>query len=428
MNAQNAYLHLTGVDIEQQKRIWDDRGKGYYGEYLVFCLLYKEIAGHGKILMNLNVPVDSCHSTEIDLALIHETGIYVFEVKHFKGTIYGKDTDPKWTQYFRTTQNQTFRNPMDQNAYHVRALKNLFPDIPIHSFIVFTSQECDIRVQNSNEKVDVCALRDMMYLLKQRIKWNPNKYDLNDLDSIFVKLSPFSPMRHPVTIAGVTADFDSWIQPTIALLSEKKKEVEEERIFLEKTRQSLNKSKKLGLLLNIGIAIACILAVAIAFFHFSAAADAKIAKNDAELNAFKQNFLHVEEIDNEYIDSLASYVEISNVELLPLTDDAVSFSARIAMKNDTYGIAFTENAKYIVMTNSGKVLEFDVFGERLSYNQFGNMIGYGIREYMDLEPLQIYGIVNPEDIRYIKVTGVELIKTTFQRTVIKDNLEIMLFG
>ena len=29
------YKQLTNVDIEEQKRIWDERGKGYYGEYLV---------------------------------------------------------------------------------------------------------------------------------------------------------------------------------------------------------------------------------------------------------------------------------------------------------------------------------------------------------------------------------------------------------
>ena len=82
--------------------------------------------------MNLQVPVGDGKSTEIDLLLIHETGLYVFEIKHYKGTIYGKFSDKKWTQYFRTASNNSFQNPILQNQYHIKALKSKFPDIPIH--------------------------------------------------------------------------------------------------------------------------------------------------------------------------------------------------------------------------------------------------------------------------------------------------------
>ena len=34
--AEEIYQQLTGVDLDMQRRIWDERGKGYYGEYLVF--------------------------------------------------------------------------------------------------------------------------------------------------------------------------------------------------------------------------------------------------------------------------------------------------------------------------------------------------------------------------------------------------------
>ena len=99
------YSNLTGVDIEEQKRLWDERGKGYYGEYLVFKELFFNIEGVSKFLMNLYVPTDGEKTTELDLMMIHETGIYVFEIKHYKGIIYGKDMDRKWTQYFKTEDN-----------------------------------------------------------------------------------------------------------------------------------------------------------------------------------------------------------------------------------------------------------------------------------------------------------------------------------
>ena len=125
MNINNIYKQLTNVDIEEQKKLWDERGKGYYGEFLVFCELYKNIPGNCKILMNLNIPTANEKATEIDLVLMHETGIYVFEIKHYKGAIYGDNTGNIWTQYFRTTKNSTFKNPILQNAYHIDALKNI---------------------------------------------------------------------------------------------------------------------------------------------------------------------------------------------------------------------------------------------------------------------------------------------------------------
>ena len=41
-DTKNVYKSLTNVDIDVQSRIWDERGRGYYGEYLVF------IEGHGE--------------------------------------------------------------------------------------------------------------------------------------------------------------------------------------------------------------------------------------------------------------------------------------------------------------------------------------------------------------------------------------------
>ena len=63
MDIKKVYKQLTGVDIEDQKHIWDERGKGYYGEFAVFCELYKHVIGTGKILMNLNIPVENGRTT-----------------------------------------------------------------------------------------------------------------------------------------------------------------------------------------------------------------------------------------------------------------------------------------------------------------------------------------------------------------------------
>ena len=138
---KSAYQNLTGIQVDEQLKTWDARGKGYYGEYLLFSELYRNLSGQCKILMNLQIPSEHGRTTEIDLLLIHETGLYVFEAKHYKGTIYGKADDQQWTQYFRTSPNQCFNNPIIQNRWHIKQLYKIYSSLPIHSFIVFTNED-----------------------------------------------------------------------------------------------------------------------------------------------------------------------------------------------------------------------------------------------------------------------------------------------
>ena len=420
MDIKTIYNQLTNIDIEKQKQIWDERGKGYYGEYLVFSELYKSIEGNGKILMNLNIPVNEYKTTEVDLIMIHETGIYVFEIKHYKGTIYGNDQDEIWTQYFRTTKNSTFKNPVKQNKYHISALEKLFPNTPIFSCIVFTSPNCDVRVNNADKSIDICQLQRLSQTLSSRFSQSLKIFSMKTIDDLFVKLAPYSQMKETVIIDSQEADFLSWIQPTISKLEEKKVELEHERQNLAINVEKYKKAKAIGIVIDSIIVVVCIIVSIIVSLVI-------IQQNDNTLNAFKQKFLHVDEIGNQYIDELNSYVQISDVLLEALTDDAISFSAKIAMANDTYGITLTEHAKYIVMTDSGQIFEYDVFGEHLHYFKINNMIGHGIKEEGTLAKTQFYGIANTSDISYIKITGVELFKLDVNRTVIKDNLEIELF-
>ena len=85
--------------------------------------------------------------------MIHSTGIYVFEIKHYKGIIYGNVNDNKWTQFFRTQDNNTFQNPFSQNAYHLRALKELIPNTDLYSVVVFTNEDCELKVENDNNEL-----------------------------------------------------------------------------------------------------------------------------------------------------------------------------------------------------------------------------------------------------------------------------------
>lgn len=419
MNTEKIYNQLTNIDISKQKMIWDDRGKGYYGEYLVFCELYKKIQGTCKILMNINIPTENGKTTEIDLLMIHETGIYVFEIKHYKGTIYGKDTDTVWTQYFRTTKNSHFKNPMLQNDYHINAIKKLYPKIPIKSIIVFTNNECTIKVTNANKNTNICTLNEILRTLEKHFITATEIYTMEEIDSVFKELAKYSQMNEPIIINDTAKTFNEWLQPTINKLEINKEELEKEKDNLINKTNELNKAKKTSKLITIITIILCIFVSVIIINNI---------KNNYynELSKFKQNFLHVDEIDNEYINNLNEYITISNQSLTALSNNSVSFKVTLTTTNDIYGIALNKNSKYIVMTSSNKVYEYDVFGDHLYYNRYYNIIGKGIRESGELKQAQFFGITKDE-ITYIKLTNIEMFKLDINKTTIKDKLELELY-
>ena len=184
MDLDSIYTNLTGVDIKEQEDLWDERGKGYYGEYLLFRELFYNAPGSGKFLMNLQIPGLYKEDTEIDLLYLHETGIYVFEVKHYKGTIYGKVEDDHWTQYFKTTKNNVFYNPVKQNRGHIKAIKALIKkDVPIHSFVVFTNDEVDLRITGTADNVSICCLSQVCNVLMAVTAGRPLLYNTKQLDN-----------------------------------------------------------------------------------------------------------------------------------------------------------------------------------------------------------------------------------------------------
>ena len=64
--------------------------RGNYGEFLTFSYLEK-LDGYHKLLTNLYIPKQDGSTTEIDLIMISETGIYVFESKNYSGWIFGDE-------------------------------------------------------------------------------------------------------------------------------------------------------------------------------------------------------------------------------------------------------------------------------------------------------------------------------------------------
>ena len=90
---------------------------------------------------------DGNYTTQIDHIILSRHGVFVIETKNVHGKVYGSGNAEFWKQYlpdwgykrYGTTQEHQLRNPLWQNAGHIKSLRRLVfdNDIPIHGIVVF---------------------------------------------------------------------------------------------------------------------------------------------------------------------------------------------------------------------------------------------------------------------------------------------------
>lgn len=138
------YHKITGNNFF--KTIFD---AGKHGEYLTYKKLKDYETDGGQFLFNCYLPKEDGKTTEIDVLLIHSTGIFVIESKNYSGWIYGSENNKTWTQTLRSgngkIRKEHFYNPIMQNSTHVKWLREIVgTNIPIYSVIAF-SERCTLK-------------------------------------------------------------------------------------------------------------------------------------------------------------------------------------------------------------------------------------------------------------------------------------------
>jgi hypothetical protein len=127
-------------DIKLLKTVTDTTRGTWSERDLVLKLLKYGIPAQ-RIFHDLYVNKAKGDFSQIDLVAITEVGILVFEVKDYKGWIFGKGNDTKWTQVLAYGKEKyRFYNPITQNNRHITELKkqlDQFKNIPFYSVVVF---------------------------------------------------------------------------------------------------------------------------------------------------------------------------------------------------------------------------------------------------------------------------------------------------
>ena len=173
--------------------------KGIAGESIIQLLLNSPQLGYRKILKNIYVPYGN-QTTEIDVVMIHETGIYVIESKNYSGWIFGNENQKQWTQMLNSYTKKRFYNPVWQNRTHIRALSNYtnIDKSKIKSYIVF-SDRCELKAVPPNTSECIITKIDLfLYSIHNDINSRKKIFTVEEVNQIEEKLKPITNVSQEV--------------------------------------------------------------------------------------------------------------------------------------------------------------------------------------------------------------------------------------
>ena len=75
----------------------------------------------------------------LDYVILLPTGFLVIDVKDYAGVLFAGDRIEEWTQTVGR-RSWKFPNPIPANQVKCQALRDLFPEVPVHGRVVFTRQ------------------------------------------------------------------------------------------------------------------------------------------------------------------------------------------------------------------------------------------------------------------------------------------------
>lgn len=103
---------------------------------------FEALSGYRKIITNAYIPT-SRSTTEVDLIMLHHSGVYVVEFKSYSGWIFGSEESQYWLQTFPNGDKMNFYNPIRQNEGHIASLMKFLGRKDrenFHSIILFSDR------------------------------------------------------------------------------------------------------------------------------------------------------------------------------------------------------------------------------------------------------------------------------------------------
>lgn len=93
----------------------------------------------GDFRRDLVIPDGIGGQIQLEYLLLTMKGLVVLDVKNYRGTLFGAEHIPTWSQLV-PAGSYKFTNPLPQNALRVQAVKLLVGDVPVCGRVVFTQE------------------------------------------------------------------------------------------------------------------------------------------------------------------------------------------------------------------------------------------------------------------------------------------------
>lgn len=166
--------------------------RGEWSERRVVLTLLKEGFDPTCIFHDLYIQKPNGDYTQIDVALVTEAGIIVFEVKDYSGWIFGSEHQRYWTQLLAYGREKyRFYNPVMQNIGHIQTIRQCLPqnpDIPIYSVIIFFG-DCELKsvTYSANDTYIIypCSIRPVVNEILEHP--DANYGNLNEVIDVFAQ-------------------------------------------------------------------------------------------------------------------------------------------------------------------------------------------------------------------------------------------------
>lgn len=164
----------------------ENKARGIAGENALFEAL-NQIPYQKWIYRNVYFRTPRGNLSEIDMVMVTNKAIFVFENKNYTGAVYGSETGATWTS-FCGGQKYSLYSPIKQNESHIKAFWNSAGAVltnekkdAIYSIIVF-NDSCTLNV--SATKVPVLQTAQVADYIKSFLKGRNRLFQKKELEYI----------------------------------------------------------------------------------------------------------------------------------------------------------------------------------------------------------------------------------------------------
>lgn len=116
-----------------------------------------------KVLVDVQVPVNDELQT-ISGLLLHESGIYVMNLKEKSGWINGREQDLEWKELLHQEKSRAFANPIHETKRLIYALQDQLPEVDEQAFqsvVLFTNGCSFQKIEMATEGVEVLKVGEL---------------------------------------------------------------------------------------------------------------------------------------------------------------------------------------------------------------------------------------------------------------------------